>query len=89
VDDIEVMISTHPDADHVGGLDEVLASYKVEAVYAPKVSHTTQAYKDFLSAVKREKLTIKTAKADVQVALKDNLLKQNSLDQLKIMVKQI
>jgi competence protein ComEC len=34
VDDIEVMISTHPDADHVGGLDEVLAAYKVEAVYA-------------------------------------------------------
>jgi len=83
VDDIEIMISTHPDADHVGGLDEVLAAYKVEAVYAPKVSHTTQAYKDFLSAVKREKLTIKTAKADVQVALKDKSIKAKFVGPVK------
>ena len=41
VDDIEVMISTHPDADHIGGLDEVLEAYKVESIYAPKVSHNS------------------------------------------------
>lgn len=70
VDDIEVMISTHPDADHLGGLDEVLKAYKVESVYAPKVSHTTQAYKDFLQAVKNEKLTIKTAKVGVSLTIK-------------------
>jgi len=69
VDDIEVMIATHPDADHIGGLDEVLAAYKVESVYAPKASHTTQAYKDFLLAVKREGLTIKTAKAGVKLPI--------------------
>ncbi|GMK49128.1 competence protein ComEC [Paenibacillus glycanilyticus] len=70
VDDIEVMISTHPDADHVGGLDTVLAAFKVEAVYAPKVSHTTQTFKDFLTAVKNEKLTIKEAKAGLKLPLK-------------------
>ncbi len=70
VDDIEVLISTHPDADHLGGLDEVLKAYKVESVYAPKVSHTTQAYKNFLQAVKNEKLTIKTAKAGVKLSVK-------------------
>jgi beta-lactamase superfamily II metal-dependent hydrolase len=46
VDDIEVLISTHPDADHIGGIDEVINAFKVENVYAPKVSNTTQAYKD-------------------------------------------
>ncbi len=70
VDDIEIMIATHPDADHLGGLDEVLKAFKVESVYAPKVSHTTQAYKNFLLAVKNEKLTIKTAKAGVKLPLK-------------------
>jgi competence protein ComEC len=40
VNDIEVMISTHPDADHMGGLNEVLNAFKVKAIYAPKV--TTQ-----------------------------------------------
>lgn len=70
VDDIEIMIATHPDADHIGGLDEVLKAYKVETIYAPKVSHTTEAYKNFLKAVKNEKRTVKTAKAGVKLAVK-------------------
>jgi competence protein ComEC len=71
VDDIEVLISTHPDADHIGGLDEVINAFKVENVYAPKVSNNTQAYKDFLNAVKKKKLTIKTAQAGVKLPVKD------------------
>lgn len=70
VDDIEVLISTHPDADHIGGLDEILDAYRVENVYAPKVKHTTQAYKDFLQAVKREGKTIKTAQVGVSLPIK-------------------
>jgi beta-lactamase superfamily II metal-dependent hydrolase len=34
--------------NHIGGLDEVLGAYKVESAYALQVSHTTQAYEDFL-----------------------------------------
>jgi competence protein ComEC len=83
VDDIEVMIATHPDADHIGGLDEVLYAYKVENVFAPKVSHTTQAYKDFLTAVKKEKLTIKTAKLDVTLPLKDKSIKAKFIAPVK------
>lgn len=72
---IDVMIATHPDADHIGGLDEVLDAFKVKTVYAPKVSHTTKAYKDFLQAVKRKKLKIKTAKAGVAIPVKDSAVK--------------
>ncbi len=67
---IDVMISTHPDADHIGGLDDVLKAFDVKSVYAPKVNHTTQAYVDFLKAVKAEKLTIKTAQKGVNVPVK-------------------
>lgn len=69
VDDLEVLISTHPDADHSGGLDTVLKEFIVESVYAPKVSHTTQTFKDFLLAVKNEGLTIKEAKAGVKLTM--------------------
>ncbi|QMV40342.1 MBL fold metallo-hydrolase [Cohnella cholangitidis] len=71
VDDLEILISTHPDEDHAGGLDVVLDKFKVKAVYAPKVSHTTNTFKDFLLAVKKEGLTIKEAKAGVKLPLKD------------------
>jgi competence protein ComEC len=83
VDDIEIMIATHPDADHIGGLDEVLKAYKVESIYAPKVSHTTQAYKDFLTAVKSEKVTIKTAKMDVVIPFKDKNIKAKFIGPVK------
>lgn len=71
VDDIEILIATHPDSDHIGGLDTVLSAFRVEQVYAPRVSHTSQTYKDFLNAVKREGLKIKTAQKGVSLGLKD------------------
>ncbi|WP_316571345.1 ComEC/Rec2 family competence protein [Neobacillus sp. YIM B06451] len=83
VDDIEILISTHPDADHTGGMDEVLKAFNVENVIAPKVSHTTQVYKDFLTAVKNEKLTIKTAKLDAVIPTKDKVLKMRLLGPVK------
>lgn len=60
VDDIELMINTHPDADHVGGLTQVLKDYVVEEVWMSKdTSKTTAAYKNFVSAVSSEGLTAK------------------------------
>ncbi|MED3126631.1 ComEC/Rec2 family competence protein [Bacillus wiedmannii] len=70
VNTIDYMIATHPDADHVGGLDEVLYEIDVKNVYAPKVGHTTQTYKDFLTAVANEGLTIKEVKSDLFLPVK-------------------
>ena len=60
VDDIELMINTHPDADHCGGLTTVLNNFVVEQVWASSMTKTTAAYKNFAAAVKSEGLTMKT-----------------------------
>lgn len=39
---LEVVIATHPDKDHIGGLVHVLERYKVGLVVLPRVSHTSQ-----------------------------------------------
>ena len=69
VDDLEVMVATHPDADHIGGLDVVLDEMKVESVYMPKITHTTKTFEDFIVAVKNEGLKLKEAKAGVDIGL--------------------
>lgn len=69
VDDLEVMIATHPDADHIGGLDTVLQNMKVESVYMPRVTHTTKTFEDFVVAVKEEGLKLKEAKGGVSLGL--------------------
>ncbi|GGG13896.1 hypothetical protein GCM10010912_67890 [Paenibacillus albidus] len=66
---LDAMVATHPDADHIGGLDDVLKAVDVKAVYAPKVSHTTETYKDFLTAVKNEGRTIKPVTKGVTIPL--------------------
>jgi competence protein ComEC len=54
VDDIELLIATHPHADHIGGLDDVLAAFKVERVVDNGMSADTATYRDYLAAVRAE-----------------------------------
>ncbi|ECL8005330.1 MBL fold metallo-hydrolase [Listeria innocua] len=70
VKDIEVMVASHPDADNIGGLPEVMNSIKVKSLYAPNSTNTTAAYKDFVNTAKKKKLSIKTAKAGVKLPIK-------------------
>ena len=64
VDDIELMINTHPDADHCGGLTTVLNNFAVEEVWISKdTSKTTAAYKNFVAAITSEGLTAKKPNA--------------------------
>ena len=58
VDDVDLMINTHPDADHCGGLTQVLKDYVVEEVWASPLTKTTAAYTNFASAVTNEGLTM-------------------------------
>ena len=67
---LNAVVSTHPDADHIGGLSYIIDNMKVKKVYAPKISHTTQAYKNFLTSVKKKKLKIMTAKTGVEIYTK-------------------
>ncbi|MGM1047895.1 MAG: ComEC/Rec2 family competence protein [Bacillota bacterium] len=69
VESLDAVIATHPDADHIGGLDTVIDAIPVKSVYAPRVSHTTNTYKDFLMAVKNRNLKIKSAKAGIELPL--------------------
>ena len=48
---LNYMVATHPFADHVGGLSEVLRLMNVENVLLPMVYHDTPTYNAFLIAV--------------------------------------
>ena len=51
---IEVMVATHPHADHIGGLIAVLENYKVEEVWYNGDESTSKTYQDFMNAVESE-----------------------------------
>lgn len=61
---IDYLIATHPDADHVGGMQEVFKSMKVNNfIYPYDAQHDTQTWKNVLSLAKKEGCTIKDSKS--------------------------
>lgn len=52
---IDVVIATHPDGDHVGGLFEVLKRYEVAYILHSGVAHDTPQTESLLSAIAHEK----------------------------------
>ena len=54
---IAVVIATHPDADHIAGLVEVLKRFKVDTYISPGVLHDTPATKALFRELERENAT--------------------------------
>jgi beta-lactamase superfamily II metal-dependent hydrolase len=54
IPDIDLLVATHSHADHIGGLDDVLAQYAVAEVWTNGVTATSQTYQDFAAAVGAE-----------------------------------
>ncbi|MBI2025900.1 MAG: MBL fold metallo-hydrolase [Candidatus Levybacteria bacterium] len=57
--DIELMVLTHPDADHITGLVNVLERYNVLHFVTSKTSKNTGIYRKFTEALKAEGLSPK------------------------------
>lgn len=72
-DTINYVIGTHPHEDHIGGLDKVINTFKIQNIYMPDVQHTTKTFEDVILAVKSKNLKISTAKAGVNILNLENL----------------
>lgn len=67
--DLDMIILTHPDADHLNGLVEVLERYKVDLILYTGVEHTSVAYEEFKSLIKEKQIPVKIAQAGQVIEL--------------------
>lgn len=51
---LEALVETHTDADHIGGLTDVLKNFQVEKIWLNGYTATSKTYKDFMDAVDAE-----------------------------------
>ncbi len=72
-DTIDYVVSTHPHADHIGGMAEVIEAFNIETIYMPKAVSTSKTYENLLETIRDKGLSIKTGKAGVEVLDEDDL----------------
>lgn len=64
---LDLIILTHPEADHLAGLIEVLKRYKVENILWTGVVKDTSEYKEWIKSIEDERAKIKIAQAGQKV----------------------
>lgn len=52
--EIDAVLATHPDQDHIGGLPDILKRYDVQYVFEPGIQNTTRAWSSFVNATNEE-----------------------------------
>ena len=59
---LDYVIGTHPHADHIGGLDNVISSLEIGKLYMPKIQTNTKTFEDVLDAATEKNLKVTTPK---------------------------
>ena len=69
---IDWLVATHPDADHIGGLDTIISSMDIGSIWAPEVNGSTQTYTRLLTSISNKGMGIEPAYAGRQIATGEN-----------------
>lgn len=59
---IDVVVATHPHADHIGGLIDVIKNVDVGQVLDSGQVHTTQTFEDFLDAIEMKQIPLESVR---------------------------
>jgi competence protein ComEC len=74
IDRIDYLVTTHADADHIGGHAAVIDYYETEAegigaIYDPGIASSSQTYADYLDAIEAHNVTLYRTQAGDQIPL--------------------
>ena len=64
---LDYIIATHPHADHIGGLADVIESFDIGKIYMPAKTANTQVFERLLIEIKKKNLKITQAKSGMLI----------------------
>jgi len=63
VSTLDVLVGTHPHADHIGGGANIVDAIDVREVWMPNVTHTTRTFERLIDAIEANDVTVHLASA--------------------------
>jgi competence protein ComEC len=73
VNTIDVLVSTHPHADHIGGLLTILKEFPVKRVVDSGIAHPSQTYESYLTLIDQLNIPYTVGEAGQTIALDTNV----------------
>lgn len=64
---IDLLVATHPDKDHIGGLPHVLKSMDIKTILDSGKFHTTKTYTRYVDQIRKQDIPVKIAKKNQQI----------------------
>ncbi|WP_060210295.1 MBL fold metallo-hydrolase [Sporosarcina koreensis] len=71
---LDYVVATHPDADHIGGLIEVLNTFNVSSFVDSGYVHTSQTYYELLTLIDKKNIKFSVAEELDKIALDPNMI---------------
>ncbi len=68
---IDYLVGTHPHADHIGGMADVVNAFDIGSIYMPNASTNTKTFENLLEAIQDKGMTINTAKAGMNIVFSE------------------
>ena len=74
VDDLELVIGTHPHSDHIGGLIDVLGEIPTKEIVDPGIVHTSKTYEDYLRQIDAKNIRFTEGRAGMKRTFEDGVV---------------
>jgi len=69
VKELDIVVGTHPHADHIGGLPTIIDYFPIKSIYMPKATGNTETFRNLLNTINNKGIKISTARAGVDLPL--------------------
>lgn len=69
IEKLDYVIGTHPDSDHIGGLDVILYKFEWDTVMMPDVDKDTRTYEDVIKVIQDKNRQVTVPKAGRPIRL--------------------
>lgn len=76
VKQIDILVATHPHADHIGGMNAILENFKIQKVYDTGQPTTSKMYQKFLRTIKEKQIAFALLRGPSEIEISDGVVLQ-------------